>query len=118
MDKKAYSLNPDDADVRGQEIRLNALALACDAGHLLGRMDGPIPLAIQFEQWIRDGSLPKPPAPPRLMSQFQQPPPPTSDDGGESDRRATDMIDIGTTVGDPPPAGAPSLKQATGKGKS
>ena len=81
------SLNPKDPGVRGQEIRLHALELAVKAAPSMGRMDGPLGVAREFESWILGAGLPAAPAasaPARVET--QEPAAEPQEPGDDTDR--------------------------------
>lgn len=100
-----FSLNTKNDDIRGQEIRLAALDMAVRAAGPMGRMDGPLGVAREFENYIRDGGAPAKPAP-----KVETPPPTPAQPGSE----AGDKIEV-IEPGASGPTTPPSLKQAAGQ---
>lgn len=107
------SLNERNADIRAQEIRLNVLDMAVRAAPGMGRVDGPLGVAKEFEAWILDAGTKAKPAAASVATVTTQERAAEPEAAGE----ATDMIDVKEEPA--APAAAPvvpaSVRQAAKK---
>ena len=107
------SLNERNADIRAQEIRLNVLDMAVRAAPGMGRVDGPLGVAKEFEAWILSaGAKGKPVVIPEGLVATAPAQAPV-----EAPAEATDMIEVKDEPAAPAPAPVvpASVRQAAKK---